>query len=88
MFHGSAVCVCVFVCVHACVCVHLRGSVCVRAHCREGFEGARVAVTNSEQALETMLFYIKRSLLHIQMICPTGVIKKHVSEEPAISRCC
>lgn len=49
---------------------------------------AYVVVTDSQQALETLLFYIKRSVLHIQMICPTGVIKKHVSEEPAISHCC
>lgn len=56
---------------------------CVCVCVLRGLEVACVVVNNSQQALETVLFYMKRSLLHIQMIHPTGVIKKHVWREPA-----
>lgn len=43
----------------------------------------RAVFTNTPQrALETLCLDIKRSLLHIQMIVPTGVIKKRVSKKP------
>lgn len=43
----------------------------------------RAVSTNTPQrALETRRLDIKRSLLHIQTIGPTGVIRKRVSKKP------